>query len=59
MTGNVWPLRPHLRQHFEPAHAGHVDVGQNQDQGGIPDFAGANQLPPAPKKQIPSGSARI
>src|SRR6266478_5610934 len=40
--GNVGPFRPHFRQHFEPAHAGHVDVGQNQDQGRIP-FSGPNQ----------------
>src|SRR6202022_655538 len=41
--GNIGPLRAHLRQHIEPAHAGHVDVGQNQDQRRIGNVGGAGQ----------------
>ena len=41
--GNVGPLRAHLRQHLQPAHAGHVDVGQDQDQRRVPDLGGPDQ----------------
>src|SRR4030081_818839 len=37
------PLRAPLRQHLEPAHAGHVDVRQNQDQRRIGNVCGAGQ----------------
>src|SRR5882672_6521397 len=42
-NGNVGPLRAHLRQHFEPAHAGHVDIRQNQNQRRIGNLGGADQ----------------
>ena len=32
MTGTFGPDLLHLWQHFEPGHAGHVDVGEDQDQ---------------------------
>src|SRR6266481_3674334 len=41
--GNVGPLRTHLRQHLEPAHAGHVDVGQDQDQRRVGNVRGAGK----------------
>src|SRR6516164_7431795 len=33
----------HLRQHFQATHAGHVDIGQDQDQRRIADGCGALQ----------------
>src|SRR5581483_2850590 len=35
-NGNFRPQHPDLRQHLKPAHAGHVDVGENQDQRSLP-----------------------
>ena len=43
ITGTSGRSRAHLRQHFQPAHAGHVDVGQDQDQRRIANFSGARQ----------------
>src|SRR5665811_537866 len=40
---HVGPLRAHPRQHFEAAHARHIDVGQDQDQRWVPDFGGPGQ----------------
>src|SRR5579864_8701818 len=37
--GNVGPQRPDLRQHLKPAHARHVDVGQDENQRGITHLA--------------------
>jgi hypothetical protein len=32
MTGASGSQRLHFRQHFEPGHARHVDVGEDEDQ---------------------------
>src|SRR5205823_3575344 len=40
---DLGPLRAHPWQHLKPAHAGHVDIGQNQYQRGIGDVGGADQ----------------
>jgi hypothetical protein len=41
--GHLGPLRAHPWQHLKPAHAGHIDIGQNQYQRRIGDVGGADQ----------------
>ena len=55
---NVGPLRPHLRQHLQPAHAGHIDVRQDQDQRRDREFPRRAPAPRAPTEQTPSEIGR-
>ena len=45
MTGTSGRAAARLRQHFEPAHAGHVDVGEDQDQRRVLGRGGAFRAP--------------
>ncbi len=58
MTGTSDARRAASGSMFEPAHAGHVDVGQDQDQRRLADLGGARQRRQARRAQTPSGSGR-